>query len=281
MIHFNLKTVKLSLLEGYPSGSKKVQLSNWSGFAFTIPRSSLNITIKRDELSKQCVYFLLGGTSTSQHVYIGEAENFQKRILQHQNKDFWNMCVVFLSKDDNLSKAHIKYLEASLIKDCKIANRSNLENANQPEGSKLSEEDEAEMIEFKDNIKLILSVLGFTFHNIENPNEQKNKIFSIKAKGIQANAIYTSEGVVLLEGSQIAKNETPSASNGIRNLRKEKLDEGYIIDREEFFEVIKKITFTGVSTASSFVLGRNSNGWIEWKNKLGKSLDEVERGNGL
>jgi hypothetical protein len=89
------KTVKLFLIDGDPTGSKKVQLSNWSGMAFVIPRNKLELSNKREELSKQCLYFLIGGTSISPEVYIGEAENFKKRISGHQSKDFWNTCIVF------------------------------------------------------------------------------------------------------------------------------------------------------------------------------------------
>ncbi|HEX7586479.1 MAG TPA: GIY-YIG nuclease family protein, partial [Patescibacteria group bacterium] len=79
MKNFSPKTIKLFLLDGDPTGAKKVQLSNWSGMAFVIPRNKLEVVNKREELDKQCLYFLVGGTSISSEVYIGEAENFQKR----------------------------------------------------------------------------------------------------------------------------------------------------------------------------------------------------------
>jgi len=141
MKNYSPKTVKLFLLEGDPTGAKKIQLSNWSGIAFVVPRNKLEIINKRAELKKQCLYFLMGGSSLSPEVYIGEAENFQKRILQHQSKDFWNVCIVFLAKDENLSKAHVRFLEAAFVKECQKANRAKLHNANNPEGSKLPEED--------------------------------------------------------------------------------------------------------------------------------------------
>ncbi len=65
---YSPKTIKIFLLEGDPTGAKKVQLSNWSGMAFVIPRSKLDIVHKRDELKKQCIYFLIGGTSISPEV---------------------------------------------------------------------------------------------------------------------------------------------------------------------------------------------------------------------
>lgn len=276
---YSPKTIKIFLLEGDPTGAKKVQLSNWSGMAFVIPRSKLEIIHKRDELKKQCIYFLIGGTSISPEVYVGEAENFQKRIPQHQSKDFWNTCVVFLAKDENLSKAHVSFLEATFIDDCLKANRAKLHNGNSPEGSKLSEEDESDMNEFKQNIKLILSTLGYTFHEIPTIAPKSSGQYFINAKGLEAKGFYTSEGMIVLEGSQVVKDDTPKMAEYLRNLRAEKLQEKAMVDKGNYFEIQQKITFSSLSTAAGFVMGRNANGWIEWKNAEGKTIDEIERKN--
>lgn len=268
------KTIKLFLLDGDPTGAKKVQLSNWSGIAFVIPRNKLEVVNKREELNRQCLYFLIGGTTLSQEIYVGEAENFQKRILQHQSKDFWNTCVVFLAKDENLSKAHVRFLESTFVDDCKKANRAKLHNVNFPEGSKLSEEDESEMVEFKQNIKIVLSTLGYSFHEIT--DNTYNKYF-IKAKGLIAEGIYSSEGMIVLEGSQVSKKEAPSIHEYLHNLRTEKLQEFAISESDNCYKVKQKITFTSLSTSAGFLLGRAANGWKEWKNAKGQTIDEVER----
>ena len=36
-------------------------------------------------------------------------------------------------------------------------------------------------------------------------------------------------------------------------------------------------TFTSPSTAADFCLGRSANGWMEWKDKDGNTLDAVYR----
>jgi len=277
MKSFSPKTIKLFLLEGDPTGVKKVQLSNWSGLAFVIPRNKLEVINKREELNKQCLYFLVGGTSISPEVYIGEAENFQKRIPQHQSKDFWNTCIVFLAKDENLSKAHVRFLEATFVDDCRKANRAKMHNGNSPDGSKLSEEDESDMDEFKQNIKLVLSTLGYTFHEIASIADKSYEKYFIKAKGLEAKGIYTSEGMIVLEGSQVAKEEAPSIHEYLHNLRAEKIQEQAVSDKGDFYEVQQKITFSSLSTAAGFVMGRSANGWNEWKNIEGKTIDEIEK----
>jgi len=274
------KTLKIFLIDGNPTGVKKVQLSNWSGLAFVIPRSRLEIINKREELTKQCLYFLLSSSFISPEVYIGEAESFQKRIGGHRDKDFWNICVVFLSKDENLSKAHVKFLEAAFISDCKNANRAKLHNANEPEGSKLSEEDSCEMLEFKGHIKIVLSALGYTFHESTGEKKDEAKIqYSIKAKGLQAQGLYTSEGFIVLVGSQISKEEVPSIPGYIHNMRAQEIKEGAIIDSGTHYEVVRNLTFDSVSASAAFVLGASANGWTAWKNAQGKTLDEIERKN--
>lgn len=271
------KTITLFLIGGDPTGVKKIQLSNWSGLAFIIPRSQLAVLNKRSELQKQCLYFLVGGSSMNPEIYIDEAENFQKRISQHQAKDFWNTCIVFLAKDENLSKAHIRYLEAAFVVECRSANRAKMHNGNSPYGAKLSKEDESYMLEFKRDMKLVLSSLGYTFHETASTEEAPNETYFIRSKGLEARGIYTSEGIIVLEGSQIAKEEAPSIHAHLHNLRAEKVQEQMLSDRGDFYVFQQKITFSSLSTAAGFVLGRSANGWTEWKDNNGKAIDEIER----
>jgi hypothetical protein len=43
--------------------------------------------------------------------------------------------------------------------------------------------------------------------------------------------------------------------------------------------VTRNYKFGSPSSAAMALLGRTSNGWVEWKNKHGKSLDELKRQN--
>ncbi|MCX8034917.1 MAG: hypothetical protein N3A71_01360 [Candidatus Dojkabacteria bacterium] len=82
------KTIKISLADGEPTGTKIVELSNWTGIAYLIPRNRLENTLNnpenRENLNSQCVYFLIGDSEENQKtVYVGEAEEFSKRIIRH------------------------------------------------------------------------------------------------------------------------------------------------------------------------------------------------------
>lgn len=95
------------------------ELSNWTGKAYRIPRTSYKETIHRDELRKPSIYFLFGidDETDERMIYIGETEDAIQRLGQHirdDNKNYWIEAIVFISKDDHLNKAHIKYLERRL-----------------------------------------------------------------------------------------------------------------------------------------------------------------------
>jgi hypothetical protein len=82
---------------------------------------------------------------------------------------------------------------------------------------------------------------------------------------------------VVLEGSHVTKTEAPSIHDYLKNFRQEKKQDGSMVDKGEYFEVIQRITFSSLSTAAGFVLGRSANGWTEWRNINGKAIDEIER----
>jgi len=77
------------------------------------------------------VYLLTGPTETGDgtRIYVGEADDLRSRIDQHiTGKDFWTLLIAFVSKDDNLNKAHVRYLEARLCQLAKEAGRAVLDN---------------------------------------------------------------------------------------------------------------------------------------------------------
>lgn len=85
------KSISLFLMDGTPDGVVACELFNWTGKGFKIPRSKLKELSDRHDLKKAGVYFLVGKDDEDYDtVYIGEAEDVYKRLLQHQDKDFWS-----------------------------------------------------------------------------------------------------------------------------------------------------------------------------------------------
>src|SRR5215831_9077684 len=154
-------TIKLFLLHGDAKRLRTAELSNWTGKAVAGPRSELDGVLAREEATKSGVYFLSGidPESGKSALYVGEAESIRDRLRGHLDRDFWNHIIFFTSKDENLTKAHIRYLEGRLIEQAKAAGRAVVMNG-QSSGSKLPESDREDMEIFLDRVHQLMPVLG-------------------------------------------------------------------------------------------------------------------------
>lgn len=231
------KTIKIFLIDGDPNGRMSCELSNWSGKAYKIPRIKVkNCTDREDLTTNTGVYMLFGKDDDGKdQVYIGEAETILKRLNQQlTSKDFWNEAIVFISKDDNLNKAHVKYLENRLHEIAKSANRYKVDNSIIPTQSSISESDRAEMEEFIEYIKLLVNTLG---HKVfeekrEFKAKQKQATFFIKAaRGADAQGEPTSDGFVVFKGSKAAATIVNSITSNFITYRQKIIDEGVLLDK--------------------------------------------------
>ena len=273
------KTIRQFLIDGQADGRWASELSNWTGKAYKIPRTYINQCTDRDDLSNTGVYFLFGcnDETDEEQVYIGEAENIFNRLKQHlSEKDFWTECIVFISKDNNLNKAHIKYLENHLYILAKESKRYEVVNSNVPTEASISEMDRAEMDEFIDNMRLILGVLG---HKILEPSikrkiDEKEILYILQDRsGIKASGKPISEGFAVLKGSKVANNVATSLSKAVIDKRQVLFDKGIV---DENFTFTQDWAFTSPSLAAAIVVGYSINGRNAWKNKKGISLKEIE-----
>lgn len=273
------KSIRLFLIEGVPDGRWMCELSNWTGKAYKIPRTYIKQSFDREELTNTGVYFLFGKDDDSNidQVYIGEAENIYNRLLQHlSEKDFWNECVVFISKDNNLNKAHVKYLENRMYIIAKESGRYVLTNSNIPTLASLSESDTAEMEEFIENAKLLLSAVGHkVLENATGSSVNKHiSKFTIENSDLKAIGSPTSDGFVIYKSSKISKTFTNSLTKSIINKRQNLIDTG-IINSDYIFT--QDFLFSSPSIAAAIVVGYSINGRTAWKTTTkGISLKEYE-----
>ena len=271
------KTISLFLIEGDPNKRWVCELSNWNGKAYKLPRIEVKKCFDRPDLTACGVYFLFGKRDADGKgiAYIGEAENVFDRLKQHdtekKGKDFWNECVVFISKDNRLNKAHIKYLEHRCYLLAKQADRYILENASIPADASLTEPEQAEMEEFLYNIRLLINALGHKIlepvieSDSKNPEDKSEQYRYIQAaKGADATGIQTSEGFVVLKGSKAALSTVPSCPKWVCVLRDQLKAEGVINDNWVFTE---DRVFSSLSSAAGVIMGRSANGHTEWRPK--------------
>lgn len=76
---------------------------------------------------------------------------------------FWEKVCLVTSKDQNLTKAHVKHLESLLISNAKAVNRCQLHNGTAHDYISLPESDLANMEFFVEQIRTVLPVLGLDF----------------------------------------------------------------------------------------------------------------------
>lgn len=275
------KTIKIFLIDGEPNGRMSCELSNWSGKAYKIPRIKIKECSDRADLTSTGVYLLFGKDDTGKdQVYIGEAESILKRLNQQlTQKDFWNEAIVFISKDENLNKAHIKYLENRLHDIAKSANRYSVDNSVIPTQSSISESDRAEMEEFIEYIKMLVNTLGHKVFDEkrEFKPKQKQETFFIKAaRGADGQGELTSDGFVVFKNSKAAAVIVNSMTSNFVTYRQKLIEEGILVDKKDYFEFSDDYIFSSPSTAAVMVMGRNANGLTEWKNNQGQTLKEFE-----
>ena len=279
------RTIKILLLDGDPNGLQTVELGGWDGKAVVVPRNKLKQACQRDECNGPALYFLLGleqEDSVLPKVYIGEAESLCDRLLTHDGeKDFWHRVVAFIGKDIN--KAHVRYLESRSIEKARGLHLCNLVNKTVPASPRLSEADIADLEIYFENLKLILSTLGFSFLK-DLPSRATetadDPLFYCSGKGAQAVGRMTGEGFIVYRSSTASKHPSAAVKKGNERFFEEMKKNGSIDDQsDELYTFTKDFVFKSPSAASDIILGNSSNGWEKWKTTEGKSLDEVFRKN--
>lgn len=275
-------TIKIFLVHGDPKRLRTAELSNWTGKAAAGPRSEFDSVLSREESQRSGVYLLTGidPETGKSAVYIGEAETIKDRVKSHLEKDFWNHITFFTSKDENLTKAHIKYLEGRLIEQAKQAGRAVVIN-NQGSGSRLPESDREDMEIFLEKIHQLLPVLGVEVlvpRTINAAGVTELELLFCEIKGLKATGHLTPNGIVVLAGSQAVLIDRPSSQKypWALNMRKRLIDDGVLASKMDHFLFTQDAEFSSPSAAAAVIHGGHANGLISWKNKDGKILKELE-----
>jgi hypothetical protein len=277
------KTIKIFLVDGEPNGLKTAELSNWVGQAIVIPRNKIKEIKQRPDCNKPAVYFLVGRENEEAllpSVYIGEAENLWNRLSTHDSsKDFWQTAIAFVSKDNNLTKAHVRYLESKSLAIATRVKRYNLENSTESTLPSLSEPDIAEMVEFLENLILLLSALGYPILKEVVSREQENisdPLFTCKGKGASATGRMTNDGFVVYKDSTATSNVTKWVVERTEKIIEKLLSNSYLHKRDDgMYVFMKDYVFNSPSAASDIILGNSTSGWKKWKTESGKTLEEI------
>jgi len=272
------RSVRLFLVDGTPQGMRTAEVGNWTGLALVCPRTDMVRLGARPEVRRTGVYILVGPSETAASgtaVYVGEGDDVWARLTSHDDsKDFWTWVVLFVSKDDNLTKAHVRWLESTLVREMKKAKRAEVTNGNAPPLGKLPEADTADMETFFDNARLLLPTLGVNVFAVEAPTNEVAKkdqlVLELKWEEAQAEAVVRDGQIVIRAGSHARVKEVESLGDGVRALRKTLRKTGVLAVAEKnpaLLRFTQEYAFDSPSGAAAVVAGGNVNGRVLWKIK--------------
>ncbi len=280
------RSLRLFLVDGTPNGLLTAEIMNWTGHVLTGPRSKLAELVQRSECARTGVYFLVGpdpDNSLRSKVYIGESDDVAKRLKSHNRpedaggKDFWERVCLVTSKDQNLTKAHVKYLESLLIGIAGNLGRCELVNGTAHEYVSLRESDRADMAFFLEQIRTVLPVLGFDFlRELTKPSapaaastvapvsRSPRFILELARARLSAQGQEIDGEFFVLKGSK-ARAEWVGTERGYQGLFKQLVDEGLLVaDGGEHLTFSDDYAFSSPSAAAAVVCGRAANGRTSW-----------------
>lgn len=278
------------MIDGKAYGPRTAEIGNWSGKAIFSPRANISKLLTRSEFTKPGIYCLKSNPDDdlyAERVYIGEAEKIGDRLKQHLSNREFTEYIGFISKDELLTKSHIKFLESRLITLANEAKSAEIENNVAPSLPALPEADIADMEFFLEQIKLILPLMGFNFlipsvvtHKIqpEEKNAQKfdEAFYFIKSSKLQATMKETEDGYIILKGSEARPSFAKSLAKSSYKRRQKLIENGTLQLGDSKYTFAEDTVFNSVSSAAMVVLGRESNGHVEWTDKQGRTYKEVQ-----
>lgn len=269
------KTIQIYLPDGDPKSVKIASITTDKIEVIQIPRAIL--AENKNLLDFKGVYILVDSLKTDKpEIYIGKG-NVKSRVSQHvKNKDFWNaILAVKLNGNSGFNDAHNSYLEHYFVKKAADVDMSVMkENKQSPQCPELPDSTVSDLDYYISTIEILFSSLGLKCFQ---PKETQSKlIFTCKDKyGNIGRGEYTEDGFLLYKGAVCSlelhrgTRSMPFRDNLINSGVLQKIGEHYVLQTNR--------VFSSVSSASSVVLGRRSNGWTEWKDEKGKTLDELKR----
>lgn len=274
------QTIQIFLPDGSPTSIREAELTNRLIKAILFPRNKIDEVSKRDMVHYTGVYFLFGINEEDSKplVYIGEGEDCFKRIQDHnRKKDFWTHCIVVTTKTNEYTKTDVKFLEHYCLGQADKIGRYKTENGKDSQRPSVPETREHDLLDNFETMKLLLATLGYPLFEEVRKAKSEKELFYCKGKDAFAEAELIDEGILVHKGGKCTLEESKTAGNWVIGIRKRLLEQGVLIKKDGLYVFEADSIFDSYSAAAACVLARRANGWIEWKNKDGKTLDELKR----
>lgn len=285
-----------SVIQYYPDGNAGgvmcIEMPNWNGLGFRIPRELLGVAASLDHANTPGVYILLGSNEADEPMaYVGKSEAILRRLNYHAlQKDFWTEAIAFVSKDGHLNAGHIGWLEHNAYQLVASARKVKLENSSVPGEPSLSVAVRDAAAEFLCNAVFLLSAMGKNFMEstedaIESQlnsasGEKSPDLFLIDPKRrIDAKGVQLNNRFILLKGTQIharGVDSTPKNAHVLLDLQKTNGTVEHL--GNDHYRTLEDLEFSSPSQAGMFVTFRSTNGRDAWKLQDGRTLKEYQNG---
>ena len=271
------KKLETIYYNGQPDGIRSIRRHLSTITTYVIPRPLLSEAKKISAITRPGIYYLINENDENKiaQIYIGQTRNGIARLDDHnRSKDFWNKAIMFLADNKTFSLDMISGLEEYAILKAHESKRYKVENSVSPK-YEIDEYDLPSIEEVYDEIQFIMATLGYKMDDAKQYNDNR-EIFHTTRNGILAYGVYMGDKFQVLEGFQI--NLAKSATLEKYNKQRAELQASGDIVMQNGSNILKiTLEFNTPSGASDFILGGSTNGWVEWKNTNGKTLDEVFR----
>jgi hypothetical protein len=274
------QTIQIFLPDGSPTSIREAEITSRLVKAILFPRNKMQEVSQREMVHFTGVYFLFGNSEdgTKPMVYIGEGEECFKRIQSHnRNKDFWTHCIIIASKTNDYNKADSKFLEHYCIEKTKEIDRYNLDNDTGSNRLSISESREHDLLDHFDTAKILLATLGYPIFEEKRKAKSAKELFYCQGKNASAIGELTDDGFLVYKDGKANIEETKGMNKWIGGLRKRLLEEAILKKVNDVYVFQQDYIFNSPSAAAATVLARSANGWTSWKDKNGKTLDELKR----
>ena len=271
------KKLEIIYHNGQPDGIRSIRRHLSTMTTYVIPRPLLSEAKKITGINRPGIYYLINENDENKiaQIYVGQTRNGVIRLDDHnRSKDFWNKAIMFLADSKTFSLDMISGLEEFAIIKAHESNRYKVENSVKPK-YEIDEYDLPSIEEVYEEIQFIMATQGYKMDNAKMSMNEAD-IFQTSRKGIIARGVYGGDKFQVLEGSEINL-EKPVHLEKYNRQRKELYEKSEIVKQGDKYILKVTLEFNTPSGASDFVLGGSTNGWVEWKNIDGKTLDEVYR----
>ena len=271
------KKLEIIYHNGQPDGIRSIRRHLSTMTTYVIPRTLLSEAKKLSGINRPGIYYLISENDDNKiaQIYVGQTRNGVARLDDHnRSKDFWNKAIMFLADNKTFSLDMISGLEAFAINKAHESKRYKVENSVNPK-YEIDEYDLPLIEEVYEEIKFIMATQGYKMDDAKVTLNEANTLHTTR-NGVLAFGVYDGEHFEVLEGSEIDMNRKCHSST-FEKQRQTALNNGDIVKVDDKYKLTVSVSFSSPSSAAMFVLGGSTNGWTEWKDKDGKTLDEIHR----